>query len=44
MGGVGPLVGIEGDPASDTVRSSFSASNATRGLNGASWFLRFNIF
>jgi hypothetical protein len=30
--------------SSDTVRSPFTASNATRALNDASWFLRFDMF
>jgi hypothetical protein len=28
----------------DTVRSPFMACNATRALNAASWFLRFDMF
>ena len=30
--------------SSDTVRSPFSAYSATRALNAASWFLRFDMF
>ncbi|WGT51425.1 hypothetical protein [Thioclava nitratireducens] len=54
MGGVGPLVIVEGNPSanaglrlravSDPVRSPFTASSATRALNLASWFLRFDMF
>jgi hypothetical protein len=30
--------------SSDTVRSPFTASSATRALNAASWFLRLDMF